>query len=327
MAPIEPLLEDIKQSLGSRDVRLPNDGEIETQPCVSSSPKAPEVSAAVEQTAESSAETHSAQTSEPKKVSKSFVTRWETHLVPSEAENPSPGHPIAEITDEKIPSAQSQDSTASSHIPLTSSTMQKPRCELPGKVDPELRRTERFWEEPGRIPRVIRKAFQPCQKLLLWPWRRFERKVLRAQYQRKMRARIDHHGRSRSQSVRRCRPLLFGARAWYKPLDYCCCTPKVSFFFWYWLFLPLYALCYLLRIAVVDVLPKVAYYSTCLFCHLWIVNRHRDVLDDEESLVQRRNERMEMLGDLPYEFDDERLVELTSRYYRRKPLWMNDNPI
>lgn len=55
MAPIKPILEDIKQSLGCHDVRLPQYWETASQPCVPSSSKAPEVSAAVKQTVESSA--------------------------------------------------------------------------------------------------------------------------------------------------------------------------------------------------------------------------------------------------------------------------------
>lgn len=48
---------------------------------------------------------------------------------------------------------------------------------------------------------------------------------------------------------------------------------------------------------VFGALPSISYYLCCGICHIWVVNKHQNVLDDRETHYRRLEESIEMLGD------------------------------
>jgi hypothetical protein len=77
---------------------------------------------------------------------------------------------------------------------------------------------------------------------------------------------------------------------------------------WYYFRLPFYAV----AIALLNIL----YFVVCSPILLWVIHRHRDVLEDEETLVRQLHESIEMLGPLPERLNDDRSInQRHSLYY------------
>lgn len=176
-----------------------------------------------------------------------------------------------------------------------------PSCQGPEERD--LIVAKRKWMYPGLVetpkPATV-SWFATGVSLPYILWRRLEASILGVEYRRraKWRPRRGHYWRSQEPHRRWIRycftPRTLLERPYYHnrnigtTLWYCLCL-----FFW----------------ALANTVLNVLYFTACFALIFWIIHRHRDVLEDPETLTLQRQESIEMLGELPERYRDFRLVE------------------
>jgi hypothetical protein len=340
MTPIKPILEDIKRKFGTPDVRLPGRGEIESLAVQSRVSK----TLAVEEQDGQASDSLDRQISEPTSASKTLFTfptdlpTWVNRLgIPSETDIGSSKQQEEEIINEKSTMLEKAPETSMA-VPPTS------RPEFPGNVNKAERSTARHprrasspirpemfaptvrdylpfsserpmhsgpvhsaistastlvptLQDPGYYFKrtkpsssVPQSLFQKTYTMPFTLWRRAETFLLRSEYRRRRPRR--HSRRRRLRLV----PFL------YMP-DYPDCYRyryRALLLPWYYFRLPFYAV----AIALLNIL----YFIVCSPILLWVIHRHRDVLEDEETLVRQRQESIEMLGPLADDIPPRNLI-------------------
>jgi hypothetical protein len=333
MTPINPILEDIKRKFGTPDVRLPGRGEIESLAVQSRVSK----TLAVEEQDGQASDSLDRQISEPTSASKTLFTfptdlpTWVNRLgIPSETDIGSSNQQEEEIINEK-PTMLEKAPETSMAVPHTS------RPEFPGNVNKAKRSTARHprrasWpirpemspisfslpfssertlnsdvstastlvptlQDPGYYFKrtkpsssVPQSLFQKTYTMPFTLWRRAETFLLRSEYRRRW---LTRHSRRR-----RLRLVPFLYIPDYP--DYYRYRYRALLLSLHYFRLPFYAV----AIALLNIL----YFVVCSPFLLWVIHRHRDVLEDEETLVRQRHESIEMLGPLPERLNDDRSI-------------------
>jgi hypothetical protein len=157
-------------------------------------------------------------------------------------------------------------------------------------------------------------------------WRRFETWLLHTEYRRR------RAGERQRRPILQLKPFLRPPRFPYvgETDSFRSAMAGDLLTSWYYIRLPFYAFgnVVLNVLYFVACLPlnflKLLYFISCFPFSFWIVNRHRDVFQDEETLERQRYESMEMLGRLPMMYDDARLIRQQRQYgevRRESNLW------
>jgi hypothetical protein len=326
MIPIEPILEDIKQKFGTTDVRLPKRGEIES---LAVSSKVSETLMAIEED-DRILGSDNRRVSQPAATSENLPIEGTFPKIPLKIGNhPSNGQgneiiheksSVLEITPEVSMATQVALRPESSHnmIEVTTSTSgpwvsasttvahrplapieQLRRTSPPTIIAPSpvpMQDMERGAGSSVREPQPTRlqKTFHASYKT----WRGIERSLLHIEYRRALRRRRGLRAWFHLSSMLRLPryPHLGGGGGGIQSA-----LVQDLVIAWYYV--------RLLVVAFWDVVLNFLYFVTCFPCRFWILYRHRDVLEDEETLTRQRQQSIEMLGRLPMEYGDVELID------------------
>lgn len=352
MTPIQPILEDIKKCFGTSDVRLPGRGDIEliytVQPRVSQNLAFEEKGG---QNSDALNERDSTPTGVSRTLS-SVPTYWPPRLnqlgMPSEVDFDSSNQQDEEIVDEKSnmleqdpetpiavlptprpkpPGNEQSSKRSKARRPMRASSLSDPRLsgisfspeslEQPLASDlstaPTFTQTVRnhpseistastlvpTLQDPGHYCKPTRPSssvppslFQKTYTMPFKLWRRVEIFLLRTEY------------------IRRGPPARYGRRTRLRLAPFLSMPDfpdrNASFMIpVHYLRMPFYAV----AIALINIL----YFVVCFPFLLWVIHRHRDVLEDEETLEQQVQESIEMLGPLRENFIDGQVISMQRR--------------
>jgi hypothetical protein len=326
MIPIEPILEDIKRKFGTTDVRLPERSEIES---LAASSKISETLTAIE-VDDQILGSDDRRVSQSAATSDNLPTEGTLPKIPLEIGN----HPsnrqgneiihekssVLEITPEVSMATQValRPESSGNMIEVTTSTSgpwvsasttvahrplapieQLLRTSPPTIIAPSpapMRDLERGAGASVREPQPTRlqKTFHASYKL----WRGIETSLLRIEYRRALRRRRGLRAWFDLASILRL-PRYPRLGSGGEGIQSALAQDLVIA--WYYV--------RLLVVAFWNVVLNFLYFITCFPCRFWIVYRHRDVLEDEETLTRQRQESIEMLGRLPMEYNDVGLID------------------